>query len=83
MQQKIMKYMMVFMALIFYKVASGLCLYFIVSTLWGIGERKLLPKPPKRDAAPQASKPNVSGSSSSSNGRGGKKSTKRAKQPRK
>jgi YidC/Oxa1 family membrane protein insertase len=25
-------------------VASGLCLYFIASSLWGIGERKLLPK---------------------------------------
>ncbi len=83
MQQKIMKYMMVFMGLIFYKVASGLCLYFIVSSLWGICERKLLPKPPKRDAAAQATKPSASGSSNSSNGHSGKKSAKRAKQPRK
>ena len=30
--------------MLFYKVASGLCLYFIASSLWGIGERKLLPK---------------------------------------
>jgi YidC/Oxa1 family membrane protein insertase len=44
MQQKIMTYMMVFMGVMFYKVASGLCLYFIASSLWGIGERKLLPK---------------------------------------
>lgn len=44
MQQKMMKYMMVFMGLMFYKVASGLCLYFIASTLWGMTERKLLPK---------------------------------------
>jgi YidC/Oxa1 family membrane protein insertase len=44
MQQKVMTYMMVFMGVLFYKVASGLCLYFIVSSLWGIGERKLLPK---------------------------------------
>jgi len=44
MQQKMMKYMMVFMGLMFYKVASGLCLYFIASTLWGLAERKLLPK---------------------------------------
>ena len=28
----------------FYKVASGLCLYFIVSSLWGIAERKALPQ---------------------------------------
>src|SRR4029078_7832867 len=44
MQQKMMKYMMIFFALMFYKVAAGLCLYLIVSSLWGIAERKLLPK---------------------------------------
>jgi YidC/Oxa1 family membrane protein insertase len=44
MQQKMMKWMTIFMGLLFYKVASGLCLYFIASSLWGIGERKLLPK---------------------------------------
>jgi YidC/Oxa1 family membrane protein insertase len=47
MQQKMMKWMMVIMGVMFYKVASGLCLYFIVSTSWSILERKvLLPKPP-------------------------------------
>src|SRR5258707_12915899 len=35
MQQKIMKYMMIFMGLMFYKVAAGLCLYFIASSVWG------------------------------------------------
>ena len=44
MQQKIMQYMMIFMGLMFFKVASGLCVYFIVSSLWGMGERKFLPK---------------------------------------
>jgi YidC/Oxa1 family membrane protein insertase len=44
MQQKMMKYMFVFMGIMFYKVASGLCVYFIVSSLWGLCERKLLPK---------------------------------------
>jgi YidC/Oxa1 family membrane protein insertase len=44
MQQKMMKYMTIFIGFMFYKVASGLCLYFIVSSLWGIAERKLLPK---------------------------------------
>jgi YidC/Oxa1 family membrane protein insertase len=44
MQQKMMKYMMLFMGILFFKVASGLCLYFIVSSAWGIAERKLLPK---------------------------------------
>ncbi|WP_428304417.1 YidC/Oxa1 family insertase periplasmic-domain containing protein [Lacipirellula sp.] len=45
MQQKIMKYMMVFMGLMFYKVPSGLCLYFIASSLWGIAEKKMIPPP--------------------------------------
>jgi len=44
MQQKTMKYMMVFMAFMFYKVPSGLGIYFITSSLWSIGERLLLPK---------------------------------------
>jgi len=44
MQQTMMKYMMIFMGLIFFKVPSGLCVYFIASTLWGLAERKLIPK---------------------------------------
>jgi YidC/Oxa1 family membrane protein insertase len=51
MQQKMMRYMMIFMGVLFFKVASGLCVYFIASSLWGIAERKLLPKA----AAPAAS----------------------------
>ena len=43
-QQKMMKYMMVFMGVMFYKVPSGLGIYFITSSLWAIGERLLLPK---------------------------------------
>ena len=46
MQQKIMQYMMVFMGLMFYKVGSGLCIYFIVQSLWGLVERRFLPKTP-------------------------------------
>ena len=46
MQQKMMKYMMVVMGLLFFKVASGLCLYFIASSMWGVAERKMLPKRP-------------------------------------
>jgi YidC/Oxa1 family membrane protein insertase len=43
-QQQVMKYMMFFMALMFFKVPCGLCLYFIASSLWGIAERLLLPQ---------------------------------------
>ncbi|QEL16942.1 membrane protein insertase YidC [Limnoglobus roseus] len=44
-QQQIMKYMLVFTALFFFKVAAGLCVYFIVGGLWAILERRLVPKP--------------------------------------
>jgi YidC/Oxa1 family membrane protein insertase len=52
MQQKMMKYMMIFMGVMFYKVAAGLCLYFIASSLWGFAERKLLPKKRKDGTFP-------------------------------
>jgi YidC/Oxa1 family membrane protein insertase len=52
MQQKIMKYMMIFTGIFFYKVAAGLCVYFIASSLWGLAERKMLPKvKPATDAS--------------------------------
>lgn len=44
MSQKMMKYMMVVMAFFFYRVPSGLCLYFVTSSSWAIAERLLLPK---------------------------------------
>ena len=49
MMQKMMKYMMIFMGVMFFKVPAGLCIYFITSSLWGIIERKLLPKPVLKD----------------------------------
>ena len=45
MMHKMMTFMMIFMGIMFFKVPSGLCIYFITSSLWGIIERKLLPKP--------------------------------------
>jgi membrane protein insertase Oxa1/YidC/SpoIIIJ len=44
MQQKMLKFMTIFFGIMFYKVAAGLCIYFISSSLWGLAERKLLPK---------------------------------------
>lgn len=44
MQYKMMNYFTLFIGFMFYKVAAGLCVYFIVSSLWGICERKLLEK---------------------------------------
>ena len=44
MQYKMMNYFTLFIGFMFYKVPAGLCVYFIVSSLWGITERKLLEK---------------------------------------
>jgi YidC/Oxa1 family membrane protein insertase len=46
-QQKMMKFMTIFFGIMFYKVAAGLCMYFIASSLWGCAERMLLPKKKK------------------------------------
>ncbi|MGI8978414.1 MAG: YidC/Oxa1 family insertase periplasmic-domain containing protein [Pirellulaceae bacterium] len=44
MQQKMMSYMTIFMGVMFFKVPAGLCIYFIVSSLWSIVERKWIVK---------------------------------------
>ncbi len=44
MQQKMMKYMMIPFFFFFYKVPAGLCIYWIGSICWSLGERKFLPK---------------------------------------
>ena len=65
MQQKIMQYMMIFMGLMFFKVASGLCIYFITSSIWGIAERKLIPPPTAGNGASPSQESKQSGSSGS------------------
>jgi len=57
MQQKIMQYMMIFMGILFFKVASGLCIYFIASSLWSIAERKFLPKTLAASGAAKSGEP--------------------------
>lgn len=44
MQQQIMSFMMIFFAAMFFKVPSGLCIYFIASSLWTLAEHKILKK---------------------------------------
>lgn len=68
MQFKMMRYMMVVFGLMFYKVAAGLCIYFIASSLWGLAERRFLPK--KRTVAPAiaTAPPTRSGGSSGRKG---------------
>jgi YidC/Oxa1 family membrane protein insertase len=73
MQHQMMKFMMVFMGFIFFKVAAGLCIYIIASSAWGVAERLLLPKPsssqdakatdaPKQPSRPAPGKPSPSAS---------------------
>jgi YidC/Oxa1 family membrane protein insertase len=79
-QQKLMKYMMIFFGIMFYKVAAGLCLYFIVSSAWGLAERKLLPKrqpagapaaaPPPGGGGPRRASPGGNGPGPTGRGRG-------------
>lgn len=52
MQQKMMKFMMIFMGFLFYHMPAGLCIYFIASSLWGMGERKLLDRGKKKTETP-------------------------------
>lgn len=42
MQQKMMTFMPVVMGFIFYQMPAGLCLYFVATSVWSLGERKLL-----------------------------------------
>lgn len=84
MQQKMMKYMTVFMGLLFYKVASGLCIYFIASSLWGLGERRLLNKSKAKlegaaatPAPARVSPPSTSGQNGSAGKKGSKAKRKR------
>jgi YidC/Oxa1 family membrane protein insertase len=58
MQQSMMKYMTIFMGIMFFKVPAGLCIYFIISTSWSIIERTFLPKfKPAAGSAPPEAKP--------------------------
>jgi len=45
MQRKLMKFMVIMMAVFFYKSPAGLCLYFVCSSGWSLLERKLIKKP--------------------------------------
>jgi YidC/Oxa1 family membrane protein insertase len=73
-QQKLMKYMMVFFGVMFYKVAAGLCLYFIASSLWGLAERRLVPRKATATTAAGAPPPSKADGKKSLNGSpGGRK----------
>jgi len=61
MTQNMMQIMTVFMGVLFFKVPSGLCIYFITSSIWSLVERKLVkrftPPPSTTQAVVVATKP--------------------------
>ena len=56
-QQKMMSFMMILMAAMFYRVPSGLCLYFIATNIWSMTERWLLERKAKAAALNPAPSP--------------------------
>ena len=81
MTQKIMTIMTLMMAIFFFRVPAGLCIYFITSSLWGIAERIIVKKtlPPSKPipaaaAAGDVIDGTVTGSKSTGKKSSGKKS---------
>ena len=86
MQQKMMKYMMIIFGVMFYKVAAGLTVYYIATTLWGFAERAMLPKASLKPEAAPADSPRLAttaGALPDSNAatNGGKKKNKKKAKP--
>lgn len=81
MQRTMMQYMMIFMGFMFFKVPSGLCVYFIISTLWGLAERRFIPKAALAGAMPKAANSTYDVEPVSPNTSGAKKKDKRQKEP--
>ncbi len=71
MQQRVMSVMMLFFGFMFFRVPAGLCLYFITSSLWGLAERMLLPKPAKSKESTAAKSATTSSKVSPRRGNGG------------
>ena len=69
MQAKVFFWMTLMMGFMFYHVPAGLCVYFIASSVWSMGERKLLDRmpPPPPPAAKNLSGPNGGGGKAADN----------------
>ena len=81
MTQNMMQIMTVFMGVLFFKVPSGLCIYFITSSIWSLVERKLVKRftPPSKplDTTLTAPKPTTNGEAD----KNGKKKMRQAAEP--
>ncbi|GAB5404214.1 MAG: YidC/Oxa1 family insertase periplasmic-domain containing protein [Aureliella sp.] len=72
MTQNMMQVMTLFMGVLFFKVPSGLCIYFVTSSLWSLVERKLVKRftPPSTGLATETNdsvgdKPSTAGNAAS------------------
>ncbi len=85
MTQNMMQIMTVVMGVLFFKVPSGLCIYFITSSIWSLAERqlvkRLIPPKPAGPAAvsttPPKPSPKPTGSNSGDNNRKNNDSSKK------
>ncbi len=81
MTQNMMQIMTIFMGVLFFKVPSGLCIYFITSSIWSLVERKLVKRftPPSKlvDTTVVETKPTTNGEAD----RNGKKKNRQAPEP--
>ncbi len=70
MTQNMMQIMTIFMGVLFFKVPSGLCIYFITSSAWSLVERKLVKRmmPPPSAPGQSSSSPPEAGSNSPKDG---------------
>lgn len=87
MTQNMMQVMTIFMGVLFFKVPSGLCIYFITSSLWSLLERQLVkrtlpPKPAEGESGAGSDDTSDSPAPSSTNGKGGKANRKKGRAER-
>jgi YidC/Oxa1 family membrane protein insertase len=83
-QQKMMRFMPIVFAVIFYRMPAGLCIYFIASSLWGLAERKMLPRKKVSPVAEvQVSSPRRGGGGPPGRGGGGPPGRGARNQPKK
>ncbi len=66
MTQNMMQVMTVFMGVLFFKVPSGLCIYFITSSMWSLVERQLVKRMMPATATAPPNPPPSSGAKASS-----------------
>lgn len=79
MTQNMMQVMTIFMGVLFFKVPSGLCIYFITSSLWSLVERKLVQRLAPAKATPTPAQEPAEPTSKRATGKGRDRSAPQSK----